>query len=84
MGNPKRPPQPPHDRQSAKNLGQGGHRDAEFAASIAVADLCKHLHDRLNSPGHGAQMLVDNAPPPPTDDNVVIASPAGQISRRTG
>ena len=56
-----------------KNLGQGGHRDAEFADSVAVADFYKHLHDWLNGPGHGAQILVvDNAPPPSADDDVVV------------
>jgi hypothetical protein len=56
-----------------KNLGQGGDRDAEFADSVAVADFYKHLHDWLNGAGHGAQILVvDNAPPPSADDDVVI------------
>ena len=56
-----------------KNLGQGGHLDAEFADSVAVADFYKHLHDWLNGPGHGAQILiVDNAPPPSADDDVVV------------
>ena len=56
-----------------KNLGQGGHRDAEFADSIAVTDFYKHLHEWLNGPGQGAQILVvDNAPPPSADDDVVV------------
>ena len=56
-----------------KNLGQGGHRDTEFADSVAVADFYKHLHDWLNGSGRGAQILVvDNAPPPSADDDVVI------------
>lgn len=56
-----------------KNLGQGGHRDAEFADSVTVADFYKHLHDWLNGPGNGAQILVvDNAPPPSADDDVVV------------
>lgn len=56
-----------------KNLGQGGHRDAEFADSVTVADFYKHLHDWLNGPGYGAQILVvDNAPPPSADDDVVV------------
>jgi hypothetical protein len=56
-----------------KNLGQGGHRDAEFADTVAVADFYKHLHDWLNGPGQGAQILVvDNAPPPSADDDVVV------------
>jgi len=36
-----------------KNLGQGGHCDAEFAGSVAVADLYMHLHDWLSRPRHG-------------------------------
>jgi len=45
-----------------KNLGQGGHRDAEFADSVAVADFYMHLHDWLSRPRHGTQILaVDNA-----------------------
>lgn len=56
-----------------KNLGQGGQRDAEFADTVAVADFYKHLHDWLNGPGQGAQILVvDNAPPPSADDDVVV------------
>jgi hypothetical protein len=56
-----------------KNLGQGGDRDADFADSVAVADFYKHLHDWLNGPGQGAQILVvDNAPPPSADGDVVI------------
>ena len=52
-----------------KNLGQGGHRDTEFAGSVAAADFSKHVRDWLN----GTQILVvDNAPPPPADDDVVI------------
>ena len=63
MGNRQRPPRFPHDRQPAKELGQGGHRDAEFANSVAVVDFYKHLHDWLKGSGHGAQILVvDNAP----------------------
>jgi hypothetical protein len=56
-----------------KNLGQGGDRDAEFADSVAVADFYRHLHDWLTGPGQGAQILVvDNAPPPSADDDVVV------------
>ncbi|WP_219823314.1 hypothetical protein [Nocardia nova] len=56
-----------------KNLGQSGDRDAEFADSVAVADFYKHLHDWLTGPGEGAQILVvDNAPPTSTDDDVVV------------
>jgi hypothetical protein len=55
------------------NLGQGGHRDAQFADSVAVADFYKHLRDWLNGPGQGAQILVvDNTPPPSADDDVDI------------
>jgi DNA repair exonuclease SbcCD ATPase subunit len=56
-----------------KNLGQGGDRDAEFADSVAVADFYKHLHDWLAGLGRGAQILVvDNAPPAPVDDDIVV------------
>jgi len=56
-----------------KNLGQGGHRDTESADSVAAADFSKHVHDWLNGPGHDTQILVvDNAPPPSADDDVVI------------
>jgi hypothetical protein len=56
-----------------KNLGQGGERDAEFADAVAVTDFYKHVHDWLNGPGQGAQILVvDNAPPPSADDDVVV------------
>ena len=67
MGSRQLTTRPPHDRQPAKNLGQGGHRDA------ALADFYKYLHDWLNGPGHGAQILVvDNVPPPPADDDVIV------------
>lgn len=56
-----------------KNLGQGGDRDAEFADSVAVADFYKHLHDWLAGPGEGVQVfVVDNAPPPSADDDIVV------------
>ena len=69
-------PGPPGRRIDARvleDLPHGGHRDAEFADSVAVAGFYKHLHDWLNGPGHGAQILVvDNAPPPSADDDVVV------------
>jgi len=36
-----------------KNLGQGGHCDAEFAGSVAMAAFYMHLHDWLSRPRHG-------------------------------
>lgn len=56
-----------------KNLGQAGDRDAEFADTVAVADFYRHVHDWLGGPGQGAQVIVvDNAPPPTADGNVVV------------
>ncbi|KXF53112.1 DNA recombination protein RecN [Rhodococcus sp. SC4] len=56
-----------------KNLGQGKDRDVEFADSIAVDGVYKHLNAWLDGPGAGAQILiVDNAPPAMAGDDVVI------------
>lgn len=56
-----------------KNLGQGKDRDAEFADSVAVDGVYKHLDTWLDGPGAGAQILiVDNAPPAMADEDVVI------------
>jgi hypothetical protein len=38
-----------------KNLGQTGERDAEFADTVTIADINKHLHNWLTGPGAGAQ-----------------------------
>ncbi|PBC47378.1 DNA recombination protein RecN [Rhodococcus sp. ACPA1] len=56
-----------------KNLGQGKDRDAEFADSVAVDGVYKHLNAWLSGSGAGAQILiVDNAPPTMADGDVVI------------
>ncbi|WAM19502.1 hypothetical protein [Rhodococcus sp. JS3073] len=56
-----------------KNLGQGKNRDAEFADSVAVDGVYRHLNTWLDGSGAGAQILiVDNAPPAMADDDVVV------------
>ncbi|MEM6109824.1 hypothetical protein AAHS21_26875 [Mycobacterium sp. 050272] len=56
-----------------KNLGYGGERDSEFADSVAVNDVYRHLHEWLAASGQGAQIIVvDNGPPPSASGDVVI------------
>ena len=62
-----------------KNLGQTGERDAEFADTITVADIYRHLQRWLAGRGAGAQIIVaDNAPPVEADPDVIV-----RFSRRT-
>lgn len=75
-----------------KNLGQTGERDAEFADTVTIADIYKHLHNWLAGPGAGAQIvLADNAPPHEADDDVILRfsrrvdhPPYGLIDDATG
>ncbi|MDO3400949.1 hypothetical protein QWI29_12990 [Mycolicibacterium neoaurum] len=56
-----------------KNLGHGGQLDKEFADSVAVSEIYRHLHDWLAGPGAGAQVIVvDNTPPAVTESDVVV------------
>jgi hypothetical protein len=62
-----------------KNLGQAGERDAEFADTITVADIYRHLQSWLSGRGAGAQIIVaDNAPPAEADPDVIV-----RFSRRS-
>jgi hypothetical protein len=62
-----------------KNLGQTGERDAEFADTVTVADIYRHLQGWLAGRGAGAQIIVaDNAPPAEADPNVIV-----RFSRRS-
>lgn len=55
------------------NLGQSGERDAEFADTVTIADIYRHLHSWLAGTGAGAQVIVaDNAPPHEADDDVIV------------
>ena len=64
-----------------KNLGQTGERDAEFADTVTIADFYKHLRTWLAGPGAGAQIIiVDNAPPPDAEDDVVVRY-SGRVDR---
>jgi hypothetical protein len=75
-----------------KNLGQAGERDAEFADTVTIADIYRHLHTWLAGRGAGAQVIVaDNAPPPQADPDVVVRfsrrpdqPPYGLIDDETG
>jgi hypothetical protein len=56
-----------------KNLGRAGERDAEFADSVTVADIYRHLHGWLSGPGAGAQIVVaDNVPPEMAEPDVIV------------
>jgi hypothetical protein len=74
-----------------KNLGQTD-RDAEFADSITIADIYRHLHTWLAGAGAGAQVVIaDNAPPAEADDDVIVRfsrrldqPPYGLIDDETG
>jgi hypothetical protein len=56
-----------------KNLGMAGEHDVEFADSVTVADIYRHVQGWLAGPGAGAQIIVaDNAPPPEADPDVIV------------
>lgn len=56
-----------------KNLGRAGEHDAEFADSVTVADIYRHLHGWLTGPGAGAQIVVaDNVPPEMAGPDVIV------------
>jgi hypothetical protein len=56
-----------------KNLGRAAERDAEFADSVTVADIYRHLHAWLTGPGAGAQIVVaDNVPPEMAEPDVIV------------
>jgi hypothetical protein len=56
-----------------KNLGRAGQRDAEFADSVTVADIYRHLLGWLTGPGTGAQIVVaDNVPPEMAEPDVIV------------
>lgn len=56
-----------------KNLGHGSELNREFADSVAVSEIYKHLHDWLAGPVAGAQVIdVDNTPPAIADGDVVV------------
>jgi hypothetical protein len=57
-----------------KNLGRAGERDdAEFADSVTVVDIYRHLHGWLSGPGAGAQIVVaDNVPPEMAEPDVIV------------
>jgi hypothetical protein len=56
-----------------KNLGRAGEHDAEFADSVTVADIYRHLHGWLTGPGAGAQIVVaDNVPPEMAEPDVIV------------
>ncbi len=56
-----------------KNLGRAGESDAEFADSVTVADIYRHLHGWLSGPGAGAQIVVaDNVPPEMAEPDVIV------------
>jgi LSD1 subclass zinc finger protein len=75
-----------------KNLGPTGERDAEFADTITVADIYRHLQGWLAGRGAGAQIIVaDNAPPLEADLHVILRfsrrrdrPPYGLIDDETG
>jgi hypothetical protein len=75
-----------------KNLGQAGERDAEFADTVTIADIYRHLRRWLAGRGAGAQVVVaDNAPPPEADADVIVRfsrrpdqPPYGLIDDETG
>jgi hypothetical protein len=75
-----------------KNLGQAGERDAEFADTVTVADIYRHLRSWLAGRGAGAQIVVaDNAPPPEAEADVIVRfsrrpdqPPYGLIDDETG
>jgi hypothetical protein len=75
-----------------KNLGQTGERDAEFADTVTVADIYRHLQRWLAGRGAGAQVVVaDNAPPPEAEADVIVRfsrrpdqPPYGLIDDETG
>jgi hypothetical protein len=75
-----------------KNLGQAGERDAEFADTVTVADIYRHLRRWLAGRGAGAQIVVaDNAPPPEAEADVIVRfsrrpdqPPYGLIDDETG
>ena len=56
-----------------KNLGQTGDAEAEFADSVTVADVYRHLRGWLSGRGAGAQVIVaDNAPPVEAGPDVIV------------
>jgi hypothetical protein len=75
-----------------KNLGQTGEPDTEFADSVTIGRIYRHLYDWLAGRGAGAQIVVtDDAPPPETNADVILRfsgrpdqPPYGLIDDETG